>query len=117
MADEQRGPESRPEGSRTERERNTPGLSSSGPIGEPAEGVLTLVCLTCGQEYFFSEQDPPQGMSCEKCGSHVFRDFFTPLENDEAAQDFEDSTARDLDPDDPEVDTMPGDIIDLNRGP
>ncbi len=80
-----------------------------------AEGVLTLVCLKCGKEYFFSDSAPPAGMSCEKCGSSVFRDFFT-SEGDEVSEDFHDSTERDLDSDDPEGDTLPGDLIDLNRG-
>lgn len=81
---------------------------------EPAEGVLTLVCFTCGNEYYFEDQNPPEEMTCEKCGSTVFRSFFSP-QGDEVAQDFEDSTARDLDPDDPEGDATEGDVADLNR--
>ena len=116
MADEtRRGPESSAEGHRAAQERDSAGGASSGPIEDPAEGVLTLVCFTCGKEYFFTDTTPPAGISCEKCGGTVFRDFFTPTANDEAAQDFEDSTARDLDPDDAEGDVMPGDVIDLNR--
>lgn len=116
MADEQRrGPESTPEGHRAAQERNAPGVDSSGPIGEPARGVLTLVCFKCGTEYYFTDADPPEGMSCEKCGNTVFRDFFSPLTGDEAARDFVDSTARDLDPDDAEGETLPGDVLDLNR--
>ena len=84
-------------------------------MSEPDEGVLTLVCLKCGTEYYFEDGSPPSGMTCEKCGNGVFRDFYTPSESDEASQDFEDTTARDLDPDDPEGDTLPGDVIDLNR--
>ena len=79
------------------------------------EGVLTLVCLKCGTEYFFAEGEPPAGMTCEKCGNGVFRDFYSPREGDEAADDFDDTTARDLDPDDAEGDTLPGDVLDLNR--
>ena len=117
MADEQRrGPENHSgEGRGAEEQRNAAGASSSGPVEDPAEGVLTLVCFTCGKEYFFTDTAPPEGISCEKCGGTVFRNFFTPAADDEVARDFEDSTARDLDPDDAEGDTMPGDIIDLNR--
>jgi DNA-directed RNA polymerase subunit RPC12/RpoP len=82
--------------------------------GDADEGVLTLVCLTCGKEYFFADYDPPEGMSCERCGSNVFRNFFSPTDGDDAAQDFQDSTARNLDPDDAEGETMPGDVMDLN---
>lgn len=78
-------------------------------------GVLTLVCVTCGQEYYFSDSQPPGEMTCEKCGNGVFREFFSPPAGDEAAEDFEDTTSRDLDPDDAEGDTLPGDVLDLNR--
>lgn len=115
MAEQQRGPQSVPEGLRAAQERDAAGASASGPLDEPAEGVLTLVCLTCGQEYYFTDSEPPSGMSCEKCGNKVFRNFFTPAEDDEVAADFADSTARDLDPDDAEGDALPGDVLDLNR--
>ncbi|HUE96773.1 MAG TPA: hypothetical protein VMN39_08940 [Longimicrobiaceae bacterium] len=36
--------------------------------------------------------------------------------DNEAAADFRDSTDRDLDADDAEGDTLPGDVMDLNRG-
>jgi len=78
-------------------------------------GVLTLVCLKCGTEYYFAEGRPPEGITCEKCGNGVFREFYSPEEGDEAAEDFEDSTGRDMDPDDAEGDTLPGDVLDLNR--
>jgi hypothetical protein len=108
------GEESSVEGHRAAQSRDDPGVGGAGRTGFQAEGVLTLVCLKCGTEYHFSDSKPPEGMSCEKCGNGVFRDFFTP-EGDEAAQDFIDTTARDLDPDDAEGDVMPSDVIDLNR--
>jgi hypothetical protein len=83
--------------------------------GDEAGGVLTLVCLKCGTEYYFSEGAPPRGMTCEKCGNGVFRDFFSPAEGSEASDDFDETTSRDLDPDDAEGDTLPGDVLDLNR--
>jgi hypothetical protein len=83
-------------------------------VGETGS-VLTLVCFTCGTEYYFSAGDPPQGISCEKCGNTVFRSFYSAEgEEDEAAADFRESTERDLDADDAEGDTMPGDVLDLN---
>ena len=82
----------------------------------PAGGVLTKVCLTCGQEYYLTAADTGAKLVCEKCGSTVFRDFLTPNEGDEAAEDFDDTTRRDLDPDDAEGDAMPGDVIDLDAG-
>ena len=82
----------------------------------PAGGVLTKVCLTCGQEYYLTAASGDGKLVCEKCGSTVFRDFFTPTQPDEAAQDFADTTGRDLDPDDAEGDALPGDVIDLDAG-
>lgn len=89
------------------------------PAGDPPRGggeteVLTLVCENCGKDYFFEDEPPEPGMRCEKCGGTVFRSFHETV-GSEAADDFRDSTERDLDPDDPEGDVMPGDIIDLNR--
>jgi DNA-directed RNA polymerase subunit RPC12/RpoP len=81
---------------------------------EATEGVLTLVCFKCGTEYHYRDEEPPEELECEKCGNTVFRSFFSPID-DEVAQDFVDSTARELDPDDPETDTAPGDVLDLNR--
>ena len=116
MSERDRAEESNAMGHRTAQSRNDPGLTARGRTQPEAQGVLTLVCFTCGQEYYFENQDPPEEMSCEKCGGTVFRDFFTPTDGDEAAQDFRDSTERDLDPDDAEGDTRPTDVIDLNRG-
>jgi hypothetical protein len=113
--------QSTPEGLRAAQSRESTGggggkLGGAGDAGTeaPAEGVLTLVCFTCGREYHFDE-GPPDDLTCEKCGGTVFRSFFSADPSDEVARDFADSTERDLDPDDPATDTMPGDVIDLNR--
>lgn len=79
------------------------------------EGVLTLVCLKCGTEYYFEGSSPRGDVICEKCGSEVFRSFFSPSDDDDVAADFRETTERDLDPDDAEGDTLPGDVLDLNR--
>jgi hypothetical protein len=88
------------------------------PAGDAATdggaSVLTLVCETCGKDYFFEDEPPPENMSCQKCGGTVFRSFHASV-GDEAADDFRDSTERDLDPDDAEGDVMPGDVMDLNN--
>jgi|GEM_PF-978913 len=90
------------------------------PAGDPPGGseprgqVLTLVCETCGKDYFFDAEPPEPGMACEKCGGTVFRSFHDSV-GDEAADDFRDTTDRDLDPDDAEGDVMPGDVMDLNN--
>ena len=76
--------------------------------------VTTLVCELCGKDYSFEDDAPPPDLKCEKCGGTVFRAFVDSV-GDEAADDFRDSTARDMNPDDPEGDTLPGDILDLNR--
>lgn len=81
---------------------------------DPRAEVLTLVCETCGKDYFFEDIPPEPGMTCEKCGGTVFRSFHASV-GDEAADDFRDSTERDLDPDDAEGDVMPGDVMDLNN--
>src|SRR5437763_1561788 len=47
-------------------------------------GLLTLVCLTCGNEKFY-DQSVPQTVTCERCGGTVFRNFATPTEPDEAS--------------------------------
>jgi predicted nucleic acid-binding Zn-ribbon protein len=78
-------------------------------------GVLTLVCLTCGKEYFYQSDPPPAHPVCEKCGNKVFRSFDSP-EADEVNQDFRDTTERDLSTDQPAADTRPGDLMDLDRG-
>lgn len=93
----------------------TAGSGRGGAADEDEGGVLTLICLKCGNEYYFEGSSPRGEAKCEKCGSEVFRSFYSPPEGDEAANDFADSTARDLDPDDAEGDTLPGDVMDLNR--
>ena len=77
------------------------------------DGVLTLVCLKCGTEYFYGDTVPPAGLTCEKCGNTVFRSFFSREEEDDVGEDFRDTTDRDLRPDDAEGDVLPGDLLDL----
>src|SRR3954471_7117504 len=56
-----------------------PMADQSGP-----RGLLTLICLTCGNEKFY-DQAVPTNATCEKCGGTVFRNFATPTEPDDAS--------------------------------
>jgi predicted nucleic acid-binding Zn-ribbon protein len=82
---------------------------------EPGEGVLIQVCLECGREYMFEDSPPPERLTCEKCGSTVFRSFYASTSEDEAEADFRDATERDLAPDDAETDATEADVLDLNN--
>jgi DNA-directed RNA polymerase subunit RPC12/RpoP len=81
---------------------------NSGP-----RGVVTLVCLTCGKEYFYEETPPPSNMTCEQCGGTVFRQFATPTEPDEATIVTLEEQARSIAYGDPSPDTAPDDVRDL----
>lgn len=54
---------------------------------------MTLVCITCGHEKFFAD-NPPAVVRCEKCQGRVFRNYFTPVEADEATVSQLEETAR-----------------------
>ena len=77
-------------------------------------GLVTLVCLTCGKERFFS-QDVPAAVTCEQCGGTVFRTFATPTEPDEAAIDALEAQARSMAYGDNSPDTTFGDVRDLGQ--
>ena len=84
--------------------------------GAGGTDVVLLVCIKCGTEHAFEGGDtPPDDLECEKCGGEVFRRFEDTTAPGEARADFEDTTARDLDTDDPEGDATPGDLHDLNN--
>ena len=73
-------------------------MNHGGPVG-----LITLVCLTCGNEHFYDESVPPS-VKCEKCSGTVFRQFATPTEPDEAvnAQLEEQTRSIALDDDSPQ---------------
>ncbi len=81
--------------------------------GKGPEGILTMVCITCGWEAFF-EQAVPDAIKCEKCGGTVFRSFATPTEPDEASIAALEDQARSITYGDPSPDTTPGDVRDLD---
>jgi predicted nucleic acid-binding Zn-ribbon protein len=76
-------------------------------------GIVTLVCLTCGNEKFY-DNSVPQSTTCDKCGSTVFRTFATPTEPDEASIATLEEQARSISFGDSSPDTMPGDVRDLD---
>jgi hypothetical protein len=83
-------------------------MATDGP-----RGIVTLVCLTCGKEKFFT-QEVPAAVSCEQCGSTVFRTFATPTEPDEAAIDALEAQARSMAYGDSSPDTTRDDVRDLD---
>jgi hypothetical protein len=80
---------------------------------DSTRGVVTLVCLTCGKEKFFT-QEVPAAVTCDQCGGTVFRTFATPTEPDEAVIDAAEMQARSMSYGDPSPDTLPGDLRDLD---
>jgi DNA-directed RNA polymerase subunit RPC12/RpoP len=76
-------------------------------------GVTTLVCLTCGKEKFFT-QEVPAALTCDQCGSTVFRSFTTPTEPDEAVIDALEAQARSMAYGDSSPDTTADDVSDLD---
>jgi ribosomal protein S27E len=76
-------------------------------------GILTLVCLTCGNEKSF-DRAVPNALTCEKCGGTVFRNFATPTEPDEATIAQLEEQARSISYGDASPDIAPGDSEDLD---
>lgn len=82
-------------------------MTPSGPVG-----LITLVCLTCGNEHFY-DRSVPSSTKCEKCGGTVFRQFATPTEPDEAAIAQLQEQARSIALGDASPDTTADDVRDL----
>ena len=82
---------------------------------DTGSGVLVQVCLECGNEYYFEQAPPEEGLTCEKCGNGVFRSFLAPRTPDEVQESFAESTERDTATDDPATDVTRGDLHDLNN--
>lgn len=76
-------------------------------------GIMSLVCLTCGNEKSF-DQAVPSAVTCEKCGGTVFRNFATPTEPDEASIAQLEEQARSISYGDSSPDTTQGDLRDLD---
>ena len=76
-------------------------------------GIVTLVCITCGNERFF-DKTVPESLKCERCGGTVFRPFATPTSPDEATIATLEEQTRSIALDDDSPDTTAGDVRDLN---
>jgi hypothetical protein len=76
-------------------------------------GLVTLVCITCGREQFHS-QSVPQSTVCDKCGGTVFRTFATPTEPDDASIAALEEQARSFGYGDASPETSRGDVRDLD---
>ncbi|MDB4880588.1 MAG: hypothetical protein JWL60_2034 [Gemmatimonadetes bacterium] len=83
-------------------------MASNGP-----RGIVTLVCLTCGKEKFFTNQ-VPAAVTCEQCSGTVFRTFATPTEPDDAAIDAAEAQARSIAYGDASPETTQDDVRDLD---
>jgi hypothetical protein len=79
------------------------------------DGLLTLVCITCGREQFHS-RSVPQSAVCDKCSGTVFRTFATPTNPDDASIAALEEQARSLSYGDPSPDSTRGDVGDLDLG-
>lgn len=76
-------------------------------------GLVTLVCITCGNEKFY-DKTVPNAVTCEKCGGTVFRTFATPTEPDDATIATLEEQARSISYGDSSPDTSAGDVRDLD---
>ena len=83
-------------------------MASDGP-----RGIVTLICLTCGKEKFFTN-DVPATVTCEQCRGTVFRTFATPTEPDDAAIDAAEAQARSIAYGDSSPDNTRDDARDLD---
>ncbi len=79
-----------------------------------SDGVLTLICLTCGNEKSYADQVPKR-VTCEKCGGTTFRDSFTRTAPDEAEISQLEETHRSVALGDSSPDISPDDLRDLNN--
>lgn len=77
-------------------------------------GLVTMVCLTCGNEKFF-DGAVPSSLKCDKCGSTVFRQFATPTEPDEASLSQLEEQARSMSYGDSSPQTTADDLRDLDN--
>ncbi|MGH7505577.1 MAG: hypothetical protein ACRELX_07985 [Longimicrobiales bacterium] len=80
-----------------------------------ASDVLVQVCIECGKEYMFEDAEPPDDLTCDKCGNTVFRSFHASPVEDDVERDFREATDRDTATDDGATDVTRGDLQDLGN--
>lgn len=78
-----------------------------------SQGLMALVCLTCGNEKHF-EGAPPATLTCEKCSGTVFRSSYVPIAGDDAAISQLEQTARGVALDGGSFDVSEDDLSDLD---
>ena len=83
-------------------------MKQSGPVG-----LITLVCLTCGNEHFYDHAVPPS-VKCDKCGGIVFRQYATPTEPDDATVASLEEQARSIALGDESPQTTADDVRELD---
>lgn len=116
LPDELRGEQRSLEALRSHQLGEEAGHETPGLVGKPTEGVLTQVCLECGLEHYFEEEEPPADLTCEKCGNVVFRSFFSPTgAGDDVEEDYRATTERDLATNDDANDVTRADVMDLDN--
>ena len=115
LPNEPRGEDRSLEALRAHQLSRDPGYETPGQVGQPTDGVLVQICISCGKECTFDKTPPPENLTCPKCGNQVFRSFFAARGYDEVDADFRASTERDLEPNEPESDVTKSDILDLNN--
>lgn len=76
-------------------------------------GIVTLVCITCGNEKSY-DRAVPDALTCDKCRGTVFRTFATPTEPDDATIASLEEQARSISFGDSSPDTTAGDVRDLD---
>ena len=76
-------------------------------------GLLTLVCLTCGNEKFY-DKAVPNAVTCEKCGGTVFRTLPPRPSPTTPRSPALEEQARSISYGDSSPDTSPGDVRDLD---
>jgi hypothetical protein len=76
--------------------------------------MVTLICEQCGNDKTF-KGDPPAHLVCERCGGTVWEVFVDPRPSDAVAEDYLESTARDITLDDVSPDITRADRPDLNN--
>lgn len=81
---------------------------------EGPHGVVTMICITCGNEKFFDDA-VPSSIKCDKCGGGVFRQFATPTEPDEASVAQLEEQARSMSYGDESPQSSPDEVRDLDN--
>lgn len=94
--------------------RAQPDTDRAADVGE-SEGIVTMVCITCGAEQFFDDRIPAR-LTCKACAGTVFRQFATPAIADEATLDQPGSEARSIQYGDSSPETTTDDVRDLDQG-